>query len=99
PDGVIKSIENRRKSENNIESLRQLMAVGSRMDARTFNLKYLETLEKIGEGKSTKYIIPMEFFNLLQDFIRGQNNNGANTAGNNGNGNNPPEQLPGGPIQ
>ncbi|MFN8433316.1 MAG: SPFH domain-containing protein [Anaerolineales bacterium] len=99
PDGVIKSIENRRKSENNIESLRQLIAVGSRMDARTFNLKYLETLEKIGEGKSTKYIIPMEFFNLLQDFIRGQNNNGANTAGNNGNGNNPPEQLPGGPIQ
>ena len=99
PDGVIKSIENRRKSENNIESLRQLIAVGSRMDARTFNLKYLETLEKIGEGKSTKYIIPMEFFNLLQEFIRGQNNNSANTAGNNGNGNNPPEQLPGGPIQ
>ena len=99
PDGIIKSIENRRKSENNIESLRQLMAVGSRMDARTFNLKYLETLEKIGEGKSTKYIIPMEFFNLLQEFVRGQNNNGANNAGNTGNGNNPPGQLPGGPIQ
>ena len=94
PDGVIKSIENRRKSENQIEALRQLMAVGSRMDARTFNLKYLETLEKIGEGKSTKYIIPMEFFNLLQEFIRGQNNNT-----NNGNGNNPPGQLPGGPLQ
>lgn len=94
PDGVMKSIENRFKSEARVESLRQLMAVGAGMDARTFNLKYLETLEKIGEGASTKYIIPMEFFNLLQEFIRGQSN--GNNHGNRntpGNGNNPPGQI------
>ena len=100
PNGVLKQIENRfnatleseatlTKSDAQIESLRRLFQIGSRIDDRTFNLKYLDTLEKIGEGKSTKYIIPMEFFNLLQEFVRGQNNGTPPV-----NGNNPPGQLP-----
>lgn len=99
PDNVMKSIENRFKSEAHVEHLRKLMAVGAGMDQRTFNLTYLETLEKIGEGASTKYIIPMEIFNLLQEFIRGQGN-GNNNGHAPGNENNPPGQLPpGGPPQ
>jgi len=112
PDGVMKRIENQfnatleseaalTKSDAHVESLRRLFQIGSRIDDRTFNLKYLDTLEKIGEGPSTKYVIPMEFFNLLRDWMHTQGN--GNSPGNGNppiNENNPPEQLPpGGPVQ
>lgn len=105
-DGVMKQLENQfaanlesaatlTRSTAKVQSLQQFMAIGAGMARNpiAFNLKYLDTLEKIGEGASTKYIIPMEFFNTLQDWIRGQMNQGN---GNNppGNENNPPEQLP-----
>lgn len=108
PEGVMKQIENRfnvnleteaslAKSNAKAQSLQQFLTIGAGMARNpiAFNLKYLDTLEKIGEGASTKYIIPMEFFTLLQEFIRGQ----ANQQGNQddsipGNGNNPPGQLP-----
>ncbi len=109
---VMKQIENRfnaaleseaalTKSDAHVESLRRLFQIGSRIDDRTFNLKYLDTLEKIGEGPSTKYVIPMEFFNLLRDWMHTQGN--GNSPGNGNpprNENNPPEQLPpGGTVQ
>lgn len=103
PDHVMKQIENRfnaslenetalTKSDAQVESLRKLMAIGSRMDVRTFNLKYLETLEKIGEGESTKYIIPMEFFHMLEEWIQTQTNRNGHAPP--ANGNNPAGQLP-----
>jgi regulator of protease activity HflC (stomatin/prohibitin superfamily) len=109
PDNVMKRIENRfkaeleseaalTKSDAQVESLRRLFQVGSRIDDRTFNLKYLDTLEKIGEGASTKYIIPVEFFNLLREWIQMHGNpaNGNNAR----NGNNPAGGLPpAGPVQ
>jgi len=33
-------------------------------------LQYFETLKSIGTSASTKYIFPMEFTSLLQDFMR-----------------------------
>lgn len=103
PENVMKTIENRFKadlesaatlvkSDAQIESLRRLFQVGSRIDDRTFNLKYLDTLEKIGDGASTKYIIPMEFFNLLREWLQTQGNRGAGSAA--GNGNNPTGNPP-----
>ncbi|HNM36063.1 MAG TPA: SPFH domain-containing protein, partial [Anaerolineales bacterium] len=106
-DGVLRQIENRfnatlegdaalLRSDAHVESLRRFMALEPGVNPRVLTLKYLDTLEKIGEGASTKYIIPMELFTMLQEVLRGQiNGNGTNV----GNGNNPPEQLPGGPIQ
>lgn len=109
PDNVMKRIENqlsatlesdatRIKSDAHARSLRDYLTIGEGMARNpiAFNLKYLDTLEKIGEGPSTKYIIPMEFFTMLQEFLQGMNNRDDNNPGN---GNNPPRQLPGGPAQ
>jgi len=108
PEDVMRSIENRfmaklekraatTKADAKIESLQKLFQIGSRMDDRTFNLKYLETLEKIGEGASTKYIFPMEFFTLLQNFIQSQMK--QNNHSDPGNENDPHGQLPDGQVQ
>jgi len=109
PDNVMKRIENqlsatlesdatRIKSDAHARSLRDYLTIGEGMARNpiAFNLKYLDTLEKIGEGPSTKYVIPMEFFTMLQEFLQGMGNRDENNPGN---GNNPPGQLPGGPPQ
>ena len=109
-DSMMKQLENRRRadleseaviarSNAKVQSLQQFLTIGAGMARNpiAFNLKYLDTLEKIGEGPSTKYIIPMEFFNLLRDWLQAQGGPGGNVPQN---GNNPPEQLPpGGPQQ
>ena len=106
PDKVMKSLENRfnasleseaalTMSKAKVESLKDFLTIGEGMARNpvAFNLKYLDTLEKIGEGASTKYIIPMEFFNFLRDVAQSQGKN-LPDDNNNGNKNNPPEQLP-----
>lgn len=113
-DGVLRQIENRfnatlerdaelERSNAKVQSLQQFMAIGAGMARNpiAFNLKYLDTLEKIGEGASTKYIIPMELFNMLQEALRPQGNGSTPENGNTPrNENNPPEQLPpGGSVQ
>lgn len=83
PEGLLQTIEKRfianiesettlTKTDAQVESLRKLFAIGSQLDEKTFRLKYLETLTKIGEGASTKYIIPMEFVHLLGDWLQTQ---------------------------
>jgi regulator of protease activity HflC (stomatin/prohibitin superfamily) len=39
------------------------------IDAKTMSLQYLETLKALGAGASTKFVLPMEFTNLLKPFI------------------------------
>jgi len=105
-DDVMRQIENRfsanlesdatlARSNAKVQSLRDFLTIGEGMARNpvAFNLKYLDTLEKIGEGASTKYIIPMEFFNFLRDVAQSQGKN-LPDDNNNGNKNNPPEQLP-----
>ena len=40
------------------------------VDSKTMTLQYFETLKAMGTSPSTKYIFPMEFTNLLSDFIK-----------------------------
>ena len=55
------------------------------VDANTMSLQYLETLKQIGSSPSTKFVIPMEFTNLLSAVV-GQASRafGNGTAGGNG---------------
>ena len=48
------------------EALQALFDVAKGIDEKTLNIKYLESLEKLGEGQSTKYILPLELINLLK---------------------------------
>lgn len=51
------------------DALDRVFGVASRVDARTMSLQYLEALKSIGESPSTKFVLPMEFTNLIRPFL------------------------------
>lgn len=59
------------RAEGYSTALNTIYGVAQNIDANTMSLQYFDTLQKIGEGASTKYIFPMEFTKLLDPFIKG----------------------------
>ena len=53
-------------------ALRQIWETASQVDANTMTLQYFETLKRLGESPSTKFIFPMEFTGMLESFIKGR---------------------------
>ena len=47
------------------------------IDSNTLSLQYFDTLQKIGESESTKFIFPMEFTSLLRPFTAGTRQAGS----------------------
>jgi regulator of protease activity HflC (stomatin/prohibitin superfamily) len=50
-------------------ALEKIFEVAQTVDNKTMALQYLDTLKAIGDGKSTKVLLPMEFTALLRPFI------------------------------
>jgi hypothetical protein len=46
-------------------ALTQIFESARAVDAKTMSLQYLEALKQIGASPSTKFVIPMEFTQLL----------------------------------
>ena len=46
-------------------ALTKIFEAAQNVDAKTMSLQYLEALKQIGASPSTKFVIPMEFTNLL----------------------------------
>ena len=59
------------RAEGYSTALNTIYGVAQNVDANTMSLQYFDTLQKIGEGASTKYIFPMEFTKLLDPFVKG----------------------------
>ncbi|MEA2008692.1 MAG: SPFH domain-containing protein [Chloroflexota bacterium] len=59
------------RAEGYAGALEKIYASAQSIDQKTITLQYFETLKKMGEGASTKYIFPMEFTSLLGNFIKG----------------------------
>ena len=57
------------RAQGDANALLLLNDVARQIDPKTFNLKYLETLSKIGEGESTKYVFPLEFTSLVRPLM------------------------------
>ena len=51
-------------------ALQRIFEVAQTVDPKTMTLQYFETLKNIGASPSTKYIFPMEFTSLLENFIQ-----------------------------
>jgi len=49
-------------------ALERIFAVAQTVDSNTMTLQYFETLKRMAEGASTKWIFPMEFTRLLEAF-------------------------------
>jgi regulator of protease activity HflC (stomatin/prohibitin superfamily) len=58
------------RAEGFAGALERIFAVAQTVDPKTMTLQYFETLKAIGASPSTKYIFPLEFTTLLENFTR-----------------------------
>ena len=50
-------------------ALEKIYSVARTIDDKTMSLQYLDTLKVLGSGAATKFVLPMEFTNLLRPFL------------------------------
>ena len=60
------------KAEGFSVALEKIFAAAKTIDQKTMTLQYFETLKSIGQGASTKFIFPMEFTSMLENFVNGK---------------------------
>jgi regulator of protease activity HflC (stomatin/prohibitin superfamily) len=53
-------------------ALEKIFAAAKTIDQKTMTLQYFETLKNLGQGASTKFIFPMEFTGMIENFIKGK---------------------------
>jgi regulator of protease activity HflC (stomatin/prohibitin superfamily) len=60
------------RAEGFSAALDRIFAIAKGIDQKTMTLQYFETLKSLGLSPSTKYIFPMEFTGMLENFIKGK---------------------------
>ena len=60
------------RAEGFAVALEQIFAAAGKVDQKTMTLQYFETLKSIGASPSTKYIFPLEFTSMLENFVSGK---------------------------
>jgi hypothetical protein len=68
------------EAEGYSEALRRIFEAARSIDDRTMTLQYFEALKSLGEGQSTKVLIPLELTDLarrLGNFLDGGLESGA----------------------
>jgi regulator of protease activity HflC (stomatin/prohibitin superfamily) len=58
------------KAEGFALALDKIFKIASSVDSKTMSLQYLDTLKALGASTSTKFILPMEFTNLVRPFLQ-----------------------------
>jgi regulator of protease activity HflC (stomatin/prohibitin superfamily) len=59
------------QAEGFANALERIYAAAQGVDSKTMTLQYFETLKVIGASPSTKYIFPLEFNSMLENFVSG----------------------------
>ena len=57
------------RAEGFSAALEKIYSVAQTVDPKTMTLQYFETLKALGMSPSTKYIFPMEFTSMLENFV------------------------------
>jgi len=57
------------RAEGFAVALEKIFSAAGKVDQKTMSLQYFETLKSIGASPSTKYIFPLEFTSMLENFI------------------------------
>ena len=57
------------RAEGFAVALDAINAAAGKVDSKTMSLQYFETLKSLGASPSTKYIFPMEFTSMLDNFL------------------------------
>jgi regulator of protease activity HflC (stomatin/prohibitin superfamily) len=67
------------------QALKQIFEAAKGVDEKTMSLQYLEALKALGAGSATKFVIPLEFTQLMRPLLgyvdRGMETNGTGGAG------------------
>jgi regulator of protease activity HflC (stomatin/prohibitin superfamily) len=58
------------RAEGFSSALEKIFSVAQTIDQKTMTLQYFETLKNLGAGASTKFIFPMEFTSMLENFMK-----------------------------
>ncbi|MCS7009812.1 MAG: SPFH/Band 7/PHB domain protein, partial [Anaerolineales bacterium] len=58
------------RAEGFAVALEKIFAAAKAVDQKTMTLQYFETLKALGSGAATKFIFPMEFTSLLENFVK-----------------------------
>lgn len=70
---ILRAEANRQAAILNAEgyalALEKIFGAAKNVDAKTMSLQYLEALKQIGTSPSTKFVLPMEFTNLLRPLM------------------------------
>jgi len=59
------------RAEGFSAALERIYSIARTIDQKTMTLQYFETLKSMGAGPATKFIFPMEFTSLLENFRKG----------------------------
>ncbi len=59
------------RAEGFSAALDKIFGVAQTIDQKTMTLQYFETLKVMGQSPATKFIMPMEFTSLLENFTKG----------------------------
>lgn len=59
------------RAEGYSAALEKIFSVAKKIDQKTMTLQYFETLKDMGASPATKFIFPMEFTSLLENFTKG----------------------------
>ena len=59
------------KAQGYAKALEHIFASAKSIDQKTMTLQYFDTLKTLGQGQATKYIFPMEFTSLIENFVKG----------------------------
>ncbi|MFN2159784.1 MAG: SPFH domain-containing protein [Anaerolineales bacterium] len=60
------------RAEGFSNALNQIYNIAKTVDPKTMTLQYFDTLKALGSSPATKYIFPMEFTSLLENFVKGK---------------------------
>jgi regulator of protease activity HflC (stomatin/prohibitin superfamily) len=58
------------RAEGFSAALDRIFSIAKTIDQKTMTLQYFDTLKSIGTSPSTKYIFPMEFTSMLENFLK-----------------------------
>jgi regulator of protease activity HflC (stomatin/prohibitin superfamily) len=60
------------RAEGFSAALDKIFAIAQTIDQKTMTLQYFDTLKNLGTGASTKFIFPMEFTSMIENFVKGK---------------------------
>jgi len=60
------------QAEGYATALKTIFETAKMVDQKTMTLQYFETLKNMGQSASTKFVLPLEFTSLLENFVAAQ---------------------------